>query len=950
MHLTKRAAAAALLLMALAPLAPAWAQTAPAASAPALQTGSSGSQTWSTEILGNGLKVIYAPMPASPTTHTRVIYHVGSRDERSDRQGFAHMFEHMMFRGSAHVAPEEHMKLIGLVGGYSNAFTSFDETVYVNTLPASYTQMALWLEADRMSSFKVSRQIFETERKVVGEEFRMRLNQPYGGMFDQLMPEVFKNHPYQWTPIGNMQHLQAADLGDIQAFFSKYYVPNNAILVIAGNIDVAKTRQQVNDYFGWIPPRGLKDTVERTTTVTNFVVDRHIPQEPPQTEPRRLEIKMTAPLPRVLLAYRMPRNDSPDIDTIGLLLTVLGDGESSRIYRSLVTTENPLCVSAGAVAEPLEDGGLMGIMATVLNGKDPAAVEKILRTEIAAVRDKPVTAEELEKAKQQERMRLAERFETAEKVATELGDEMLAHNDLSRVPTARARLEATTVADLQRVAKTYFQDAGTNTMIITPGTPAPPAAALAAATAPNPSTAPATPPVIFPKDFPVQPPMSGKLPEAVFEKGTETTVNLTGSTGPGHVIVMEEHRMPTINWTLALRSGSHAEPKGKEGLASMTAAMLERGPKGKTYDEFNDALESRAITLGVSDGGDVTKISGNCLKEQFPYAVSAMTQMLLTPAFDEGEFGRLKDQMLSELTLSLNNAQTLASRELTKDLYGDSPLGRLTTPASISAITLDDVKKFYADNYRADGAVMMISGDIATPDGQKIATNILTGMKTGGLPVVQYPTAQTPPARRIVLIDKPDAKQSAIRLAIPAYSIKSDEKFAGSLANQMLSAGIESRLGRYVRAEKGYVYGVQAIFSPNRQAGAFVGQTDTKFETTADTVTAMFKVFDDMKAAEVPAPELADAKFRVAGSLLMSMETISDQAARRVDGMLNGYPADYYDKYSQRISQVDTAQIKTIMNKYAQEDHMIVVVVAPAAAVKDQLEKLGKVEVVPAGP
>ncbi len=221
------------------------------------ETGSAGGQTWSTETLPNGLRVIYAPMASSPATHVRVLYHVGSRDERADRQGFAHMFEHMMFRGSAHVAPEEHMKLVGLVGGISNAFTSFDETVYHDTLPSQYTELALWLEADRMSSFRVSPAIFDIERKVVGQEWRLRLNQPYGGMFDQLMPEVFKKHPYQWTPIGDMADLQQAKSQELQAFFQHYYVPNNAILVVAGNIDADKTKDQVHKYYAWIPePRG----------------------------------------------------------------------------------------------------------------------------------------------------------------------------------------------------------------------------------------------------------------------------------------------------------------------------------------------------------------------------------------------------------------------------------------------------------------------------------------------------------------------------------------------------------------------------------------------------------------------------------------------------------------------------------------------------------------------
>src|SRR5437763_10735341 len=237
------------------------------------------------ETLDNGLHVIYAPLHQAPVVHVRVLYHVGSRDERPDRQGFAHMFEHMMFRGSAHVKPEEHMKLINTVGGNSNAFTSFDETVYVNTIPANSTEMALYLEADRMASFKVNAEIFKTERKVVGEEWRIRQNRPYGTLGDDMAAAMFTTHSYRWTPIGNMQYLAQAQVAELQDFFNTYYVPNNAVLVIAGDIDVAKTKEWVHRYYGWIPRGGD--------------VPRNIPPEPEQSKAVEKTVQYRVPLPMV---------------------------------------------------------------------------------------------------------------------------------------------------------------------------------------------------------------------------------------------------------------------------------------------------------------------------------------------------------------------------------------------------------------------------------------------------------------------------------------------------------------------------------------------------------------------------------------------------------------------------------------------------------------------------
>src|SRR3954452_20816992 len=250
--------------------------------------------TFEKESLPNGLRVIYAPMHQAPVVHVRVLYHVGSRDERPDRQGFAHMFEHMMFRGSAHVPPEQHMKLIGVVGGESNAFTSFDQTTYVNTIPSNNVEMALYLEADRMASFKVSDEIFQTERKVVSEEWRMRYaNQPLGPMFQDFLKTAYKAHSYRWTPIGDMDQLRQAKSAELQEFFNRYYVPNNACLVIAGDIDIPQTKQWVRKYFGWIPK--------------GPAIDREIPKEPEQGEARRLVVyKPNVQLPTLLMGFKGP--------------------------------------------------------------------------------------------------------------------------------------------------------------------------------------------------------------------------------------------------------------------------------------------------------------------------------------------------------------------------------------------------------------------------------------------------------------------------------------------------------------------------------------------------------------------------------------------------------------------------------------------------------------------
>jgi zinc protease len=889
---------------------------------------------FSEESLPNGLRVIYAPLHQAPVVHVRVLYHVGSRDEKPDRQGFAHMFEHMMFRGSAHVKPEEHMKLIGVVGGNSNAFTNFDQTVYVNTLPSNQLEMALYLEADRMASFKVDENIFATERKVVAEEWRMRLNRPYGNVFELFLDKAFTKHPYKWTPIGNMDHLKAARVNELQEFFNKYYLPNNAILVISGDFEDAKAKELVRKYFGWIPagPEPKRD----------------IPAEPQQTQARMTDSSQGVPLPMILIGYHIPEYASDDHYALAALDNILGVGGSSRLDRLLVHGKEPMCVGSQTIHWQGQDSGMFGIGGVVMAGKDAGKVKDMLNGAIADIVKNGVTDDELAKAKKLMLDDIINGRKTADQLASELGDEALFVGNAARVNEAPAKIAALTVSEIKRVAAKYFSPERSTTLEIKPSMMAAISAkaesskAEAVKSAPvAPSTAPVKTRVIeFPKDYPTKAPMApaGKTPE--FAKGVESQINDV------RTIVMTDHRLPLVRWSLTMRRGSHSDPKGKAGLAALTGDMLRRGAGNMSFDQLNADLDSRGIDIGVSDGGDHTRLTGDCTTDQLEHGFHRTRDMLLTPSFPEDEFKKAKQQMIESLVLNLDSPNGAAGLDMDEALYGDSPLGRSATPESVKSITLDDVKKFYKDYYHSNDAILMISGDVSPEQGQALAKQLTEGWTAGPMLEVEYGKLPEP-RRKIILIDRPAGQQATVQMGIPAYTNASDEKFAGSVAGQILTAGIDSRLGKYVRAEKGLAYGVHGVFQPGRQAGAFMAGTDTAVESTADAITAIFKVLNDMRTAPVTAQELAEAQQRVAGGMVMSMQTVNQQASFRADGILNGYPIDYYDKYPARIAAVTPAQVQDVVKKYVNEGEMVIVVVAPAASVKEQLEKLGEVEVRP---
>ena len=418
---------------------------------------------------------------------------------------------------------------------------------------------------------------------------------------------------------------------------------------------------------------------------------------------------------------------------------------------------------------------------------------------------------------------------------------------------------------------------------------------------------------------------------------------------------MADHRLPLVNLQLVMAGGGDSEPAEKAGVAGLCAEMLTRGSAGKSYLDFSNDLQSRGIGISVEDSEDNTRLHISCTSDQLAYAVDRAVEVLNQPNFDAAEFDRLKEQSIGGLTEQLSRPPAVAERQLNDAVYPNSPLGRAATPATLAAVTLDDVKKWYGSLYLTNRThkppFLVISGDVS-PDqcaqiGQKLAGWSDLKVKADPLPAADYTLAALPGGSRIIAVDNPHGRQATIRFALRAYDLHTDDKYAGSLAGQILSAGIESRLNKYVRAEKGLTYGCAAFFRPTRHGGLFSGSVDTNVTTAAAAVQAMYKVFSDLKTAEVSPTELHDAQTRVAGGMVMAAQTIDQQATMRVNQILNGYPIDYYDTYAQRLAKVTAAEVKDVMNKYVDEKNFTVVVVAPAAATADQMKPLGDVTVVP---
>jgi zinc protease len=392
--------------------------------------------------LDNGLQVVYLEDHSTPIAHVALWYHVGSKNEQAGRTGFAHLFEHLMFKGSKNVGPDQHPSWITSVGGQANAFTDEDSTVYWQTVPAQYLPLVLWLEADRMASLEVSEDKFLNEREVVKEERRMRYeNQPFGRLPEIIFDKAFTVHPYKHQTIGSMADLESASIADVRAFHDTYYVPNNATLVIAGDFDTDEAEGLVERYLGRVP-RGAE-------------VPRDIPVEPPHEGEERHTVTESWPLPAVVVSYHITYDGHPDAYPLHILAKILSDGDSSRIYRSLVY-EQQLALAAFGEAKLIEHPNLFYAVAIAQPNRDPAEVLRALQAELDRVKTDGVTAAELARAKRQFARDYILGRETVQQKALHLAHAVVIHDDITTADGEFDLFQAVTLDDVKRVANTYF--------------------------------------------------------------------------------------------------------------------------------------------------------------------------------------------------------------------------------------------------------------------------------------------------------------------------------------------------------------------------------------------------------------------------------------------------------------------------------------------------------------
>ncbi len=884
--------------------------------------------------LANGMDVVTLEDFSCPIVAVQVWYHVGSKNERPDRQGYAHMFEHMMFKGTDRVGPKDHFSLINQVGGEVNGYTSFDRTVYVQTLPADQLELALWLEAERMSFLKINQEAFDTERKVVEEELRMGQNQPYGTLWKKSLAGIFQVHPYRWMPIGQIADLRATSVADLRDFWIRNYVPNNTVLVIVGAVPHDKAQQLARKYFEWIKPQPHPEPVRIV--------------EPPLKAAKSITISdENAPAPMVNMVWRTVPTGHPDEARLELLGEILGGGQSSRLYLDLVS-KKLWAVGASASTWNLEQDGLLFFQIILSDTGEPEKVIEAIKGHIQDIQKDGVTEQEWTKARNQKLKGLVTQNLEVDSKAQALGAAAVEKGSPARANSILSEVQSVTRQHIQEAARKYLSedrviifDVKKNDRGMQAGERDKEDMAVAApeTQAPPPGRAG----TVRPADFPAQAPM-GQLVKSEPQKKYDQKVLPNGL----KVLVVPNNEVPFISVSLGILNGGWTE--AKTGAANMTLEMLTLGTQPHTDEQIARELETYAISLGGSASIDSSTVYANCLPENLDRAMILMAEVVLEPSFPKEPFDRLQKQILTGLAIDSESPPYLADRELRRRLYGNHPYSRTATGevADVQALTPDDLKGWWQANARPDQAILIFAGDISADKAVALAAKSFgawkpaADQKTPTLPAIVAP-AKT----EIFLVDIPGAKQCQIRVGQPGITRKDQpDYFVSRLVSDYFGGNFHSRLNDSLRVQKGLTYGSHGGYGAQRFAGQFNISTFTKNESAAAAVKAIFEEIEKLRTVAPDEKELSRTKSFMAGSFVRNRETPQQVAGDLWLVESNALGNDYFERLLSMVAATTDADCLALAKKTLNPDKMIVVVAGDASVLKADLESIAPVTVV----
>jgi predicted Zn-dependent peptidase len=893
--------------------------------------------------LPNGLRVVVHTDRKAPIVAVNVWYHVGSKDEEPGRTGFAHLFEHLMFQGSENYRDEFFGPFEKVGATDQNGTTNNDRTNYFQNVPTTALDLALWMESDRMGHFAgaISEDLLDEQRGVVQNEKRQGENQPYGRVWSFLAENGYpEGHPYSWSVIGSMADLNAASIEDVKRWFSAWYGPNNAVLVLAGDIDVATAKAKAEQFFGHIPagptlPQPALNIAARTGS-TRFTMSDRVPQ------------------PRLYRTWNTPQFGTEDAQRLGLFAHVLAGARSSRLDKRLVFEEK-LADNVGAFSWGSQLSGLFMLQVDIKQDADPARVEAIVNEEIAKLLAEGPTAAEIDQARTVYKasfIRGIERIggfggkaDVLAECAVFTGDPGCYRNDL-------AVLDSATAASVQATGKRWLGQ-GDLTLLVTAGDR--PALVEDKSTAREGYVSPPIP-AVDPKfttttsavDRSKGPPMPESFPDLSFPTLQRATL------GNGMKIILAERKgLPVVQMSMEFPGGFAADQGRTLGTSSFTMGMLDEGAGDYDALQFGDRAESLGAQLGAGASIDGGNAFLSALTDKLDASIALYADMIQRPRFAAEDVGRVRATWLAGIKQEKARPNALANRLLPPLMYGEGhpyaiPFSGTGNEASIAALTVDAMKTYHRDFVRPDNATLIIVGDTTLAAITPLLEKHFGDWEAPSTPVPQPAIAEVERQKqpRVYLVDQPGAIQATILAGQIVPSTTDPRSVEFDVANAVLGGEFTSRLNMNLREEKSWAYGAYSFSSGAKGQRPWIAFASVQIDKTAESLQEMRREIAAYADGSEPATADEVAKIQAAEirSLPGSFET-ANAVLSQIGGIVRyGRPDNWVEVRRDRVESLRPAVVNEAA-KTLDADALTWVVVGDLSKIEAPVRALGIGEV-----
>ena len=868
-------------------------------------------------ILPNGLTLIIHEDHKAPIVAVNIWYHVGSKDEKPGRTGFAHLFEHLMFNGSEHYNDEFFRPLEAAGATKMNGTTWLDRTNFYQNVPTSALDLTLWLESDRMGYLAggIDQKKLDEQRGVVLNEKRQGENEPYGKVDDLVASSTYPvGHPYSWTTIGSEQDLNAASVDDVKEWFKTWYGAANATLVIAGDVNPTEIKQKVEKYFGDVPPGPV---LKRQTDWVAKMSGEH-----------RASIQDRVPQSRVYKTWNIPGSTTHDFTLLDLASDVLASGKNSRLYKRLVYTDQ-IATDVSASMGPFEIGSQFQITASAKPDVDLKRVEQAVDEELARFLKDGPTAEELSRiktAKYASIIRGLERIDGSSGKSYILAESQVFDGSPDAYKKSLNWLRDANANDVKTAAKQWLSD-GVFVLEVHP----------------------------FPEYVAAKTGVDrSKLPETTTAPELKLPPLQRDTLSNGLKIVFaERHSAPVVQMNLIVDAGYAADSLATPGTAKLALAMLDEGTK--TRDSLQIAAQAEALgaQLGAGSSLDTSFISLNAITSKLPESLDLFADVLLNPTFPEKELSRLKKQSIVAIQQERAQPYGIASRIYPKLIFGEghayaNPLSGSGDEASIRTMTREQLQAFYQRWVRPDNATLMVTGDTTLAQIKPLLEQRLGGWKApvAAPPKKNLATVALPEKSRVFLINRTGSEQSLILAAEVAPPRNDPDHIAMTTVNTALGGNFVSRMNMNLREDKHWAYGAFTVLSTAKGQRPFFVYAPVQTDKTAEAMTEALKELRDLLGPR----KLSDAEIKFAkDSIVLSLpgenETTSEVAGSYTHILTYGLPDNYFNTLVDEVNALTPSQLDKAATRMIHPDALTWVIVGDLSKIEEPVRKLGFGEV-----